>query len=34
MALLSKRLVWAKTLHVGSGQSHSAEESDLTTQVL
>jgi len=26
--------VWAKTLHVGSGQSHAAEESDLTTQVL
>ena len=34
MALLPKRLVWAKTLHVGSGQSHAAEESDLTTQVL
>jgi 1,2-diacylglycerol 3-beta-glucosyltransferase len=34
MALLPKRLVWAKTLHVGSGESHNAEEPDLTTQVL
>jgi 1,2-diacylglycerol 3-beta-glucosyltransferase len=34
MALLPKRLVWAKTLHVGSGESHGAEEPDLTTQVL
>jgi 1,2-diacylglycerol 3-beta-glucosyltransferase len=34
MALLPKRLVWAKTLHVGSGQSEAAEEPDLTTQVL
>jgi len=34
MALLPKRLVWAKTLHVGSGESHGADEPDLTTQVL
>ena len=34
MALLPKRLVWAKTLHVGAGDPLSSEESDLTTQVL
>jgi 1,2-diacylglycerol 3-beta-glucosyltransferase len=34
MALLPKRLVWAKTLHVGEGEDLPAEESDLTTQVL
>ena len=34
MALLPKRLVWAKTLHVGAGDALSGEESDLTTQVL
>jgi 1,2-diacylglycerol 3-beta-glucosyltransferase len=34
MALLPKRLVWAKTLHVGEGDDLPADESDLTTQVL
>jgi 1,2-diacylglycerol 3-beta-glucosyltransferase len=36
MALLPKRLVWAKTQHVGSSHDAAtdAEESDLTTQVL
>jgi 1,2-diacylglycerol 3-beta-glucosyltransferase len=34
MALLPKRLVWAKTLHVGEGDDLAADESDLTTQVL
>jgi 1,2-diacylglycerol 3-beta-glucosyltransferase len=36
MALLPKRLVWAKTLHVGAGhdQTPGSEEADLTTQVL
>ena len=34
MALLPKRLVWAKTLHVGAGQVMGAEEADLSTQVL
>ena len=34
MALLPKRLVWAKTLHVGEGDDIPADESDLTTQVL
>ena len=34
MALLPKRLVWAKTLHVGEGDDLQADESDLTTQVL
>jgi len=32
MALLPKRLVWAKTLHVGDGHESQAAESDLTTQ--
>jgi 1,2-diacylglycerol 3-beta-glucosyltransferase len=34
MALLPKRLVWAKTLHVGEADDLPADESDLTTQVL
>lgn len=34
MALLPKRLVWAKTLHVGAGHALTAEEADLSTQVL
>ncbi len=34
MALLPKRLVWAKTLHVGADDALSSDESDLTTQVL
>ena len=34
MALLPKRLVCAKTLHVGEGDDLPADESDLTTQVL
>ena len=33
MALLPKRLVWAKTLHVGAGESLAGDEADLTTQV-
>jgi 1,2-diacylglycerol 3-beta-glucosyltransferase len=34
MALLPKRLVWAKTLHVGDGHgSEEAPEADLTTQI-
>jgi 1,2-diacylglycerol 3-beta-glucosyltransferase len=34
MALLPKRLVWAKTLHVGDGHgSEGAPEADLTTQI-
>ena len=33
MALLPKRLVWAKTLHVGAGDALASEEADLTTQV-
>jgi 1,2-diacylglycerol 3-beta-glucosyltransferase len=34
MALLPKRLVWAKTLHVGDGHgSEEATEADLTTQI-
>ena len=33
MALLPKRLVWAKTLHVGAGDALAGEEGDLTTQV-
>ena len=32
MALLPKRLVWAKTLHLGDGPGESLEEADLTTQ--
>ena len=32
MALLPKRLVWAKTLHVGDGNGLAAEDADLTTQ--
>ena len=34
MALLPKRLVWAKTLHVGAAHDLPAEESDLSSQVL
>ena len=34
MALLPKRLVWAKTLHVGAGHTIGAEDADLSTQVL
>jgi hypothetical protein len=33
MALLPKRLVWAKTLHVGDGVLDAPEDADLTTQV-
>ncbi|MEY3750886.1 MAG: hypothetical protein RLZZ11_1258 [Cyanobacteriota bacterium] len=33
MALLPKRLVWAKTLHVGAGHAIGSEEGDLSTQV-
>ena len=33
MALLPKRLVWAKTLHVGDGVIDAPEDADLTTQV-
>ena len=33
MALLPKRLVWAKTQHVGDGTAVQADESDLSTQV-
>ncbi len=33
MALLPKRLVWAKTLHVGDGQADEAADADLTTQI-
>ncbi|MFM2079680.1 MAG: hypothetical protein RLZZ124_961 [Cyanobacteriota bacterium] len=32
MALLPKRLVWAKTLHVGDGHAPADSEADLTTQ--
>jgi 1,2-diacylglycerol 3-beta-glucosyltransferase len=32
MALLPKRLVWAKTLHVGDSHGLEAEDADLTTQ--
>ena len=34
MALLPKRLVWAKTLHVGAGHPIAADDADLSTQVL
>jgi len=34
MALLPKRLVWAKTQHLGEGETVSTDGSDLTTQVL
>jgi 1,2-diacylglycerol 3-beta-glucosyltransferase len=33
MALLPKRLVWAKTLHVGDGHAEAATDADLSTQV-
>jgi 1,2-diacylglycerol 3-beta-glucosyltransferase len=33
MALLPKRLVWAKTLHVGDGPAPLPEDSDLSTQI-
>jgi len=33
MALLPKRLVWAKTLHVGDGHGEEAADADLTTQI-
>ena len=33
MALLPKRLVWAKTLHVGDGHADEAADADLTTQI-
>ena len=34
MALLPKRLVWAKTLHVGVDHGAAEEEADLSTQIL